>query len=210
MSYILRYPERILELTRQHLVITAVALAVALLIAFPLGVLVARRRGLDTPVLGAAGLIYTIPSLALLAFLIQPFGLGARPILVALVLYVQFILIRNIVVGLRGVDPVVLEAARGMGLSRGQVFRQVELPLALPVILAGVRLATVTILGLATIGAWVAAGGLGVLFNEGIAQDNPAKIQAGAIVIGALAIGLNQLLLWVEGRASGWRAAKAV
>lgn len=208
MSYILSYPDRVAELLRQHLLIGTAALVLSLLIAFPIGVFVARRRSLDVPVLGAAGIIYTIPSLALLAFLIQPLGLGARPVLVALVLYVQFVLIRNIVVGLRGVDPVVIEAARGMGMSQSQIFWQVELPLALPVILAGVRLAVVTILALTTIGAWVAAGGLGVLFNEGIAQDNPVKIQAGAIAIGALAIGLNQALVWFEHRASRWREAK--
>ncbi|MFN8496627.1 MAG: ABC transporter permease [Anaerolineae bacterium] len=205
MTYLTRYPDRVLELLRQHLVITAVALGIAMLLAFPLGILVARRRSLDVPVIGALGVIYTIPSLALLAFLIQPFGLGLRPLLFALVIYVQFVLVRNIVVGLRGVDPAILEAARGMGLSSMQSLWQVELPLAAPIILAGVRLATVSIVGLATIGAWIAAGGLGVLFNEGISQDNPDKIQAGVLVIGVLAVALNQSLLWLERRAGRWR-----
>jgi osmoprotectant transport system permease protein len=207
MDYLLRYPDRVLELLRQHLVITAIALTISLVIAFPLGILVARYRRLDVPVLGLLGIIYTIPSLALLAFLIQPIGLGLRSLLVALVLYVQFVLVRNIVVGLRGVAPATVEAARGMGLTNAQILWQVELPLALPIILAGVRLATITILGLATIGAWIAAGGLGVLFNEGIAQDNPAKIQTGALVIALLAIFLNQLFLWLERRSARWRTA---
>ena len=206
MNYLLRYPDRVLELTRQHLVITALALGIALVIAFPLGILVARRRGLDTPVLSALGIIYTIPSLALFAFLIPPFGLGLVPAVIALVAYVQFILVRNIVVGLRGVDGAIVEAARGMGLSQAQTLWQVELPLALPIILAGVRLATITLLGLATIAAWIAAGGLGVLFFEGIAQDNPQKIIAGAIVIAVLALTLNRLLLWIERRAARWRS----
>lgn len=205
MSYLLRYPDRVLELTRQHLVITALALTIALVIAIPLGIILARRRGLDTPILGALGVIYTIPSLALFAFLVPPFGLGLLPATLALVAYVQFILVRNIVVGLRGVDSAIIEAARGMGLSQAQILWQVELPLALPIILAGVRLATITLLGLATVAAWIAAGGLGVLFFEGIAQDNPQKIIAGAIVIATLALTLNRLLLWIEWRVARWR-----
>ncbi len=205
MSYLLNNPQRVLDLLRQHLVITGLALALALVIAFPLGILVARQRRLDGPVLGALGLIYTIPSLALLALLIPPLGLGLRNLVAALVLYVQFILVRNIVVGLRGVDPAIIEAARGMGLNPAQILWQVELPLAFPIILAGVRLATVTILAIATIGAWIAAGGLGVLFHEGLNTDNPVKIVAGAIVSGLLAIVFNQVFLWLEHYAARWR-----
>jgi osmoprotectant transport system permease protein len=207
VDYLFRYPDRVLDLLRQHLIITVLALAISLIIAFPLGILVARHRRLDVPILGLLGIIYTIPSLALLAFLFQPIGLGLRSLLVALVLYVQFVLVRNMVVGLRGVNPAIVEAARGMGLTSLQILWQVEFPLALPIILAGIRLATITIIALATIGAWIAAGGLGVLFNEGIAQDNPAKIQTGALVVAILAISLNQFLLWLERRSARWRHA---
>ena len=137
--------------------------------------------------MGVLGVIYTIPSLALLAFLIPVFGLGRQPAIVVLAAYAQLSLVRNISAALRGVDPAVMESARGSGMSPSQVFRSVQLPLALPVLIAGLRIAAVTTISLATLTAWIAAGGLGSLLFDGISRDNPSMILAGAIAIAALA-----------------------
>lgn len=204
MEELLRYlgrpstPGEILTLTRQHLVLTLTALAIALALALPLGVLVARwRRGGDA-ILGLLGILYTIPSLALLVLLIPFLGLGARPTITALVVYAQLVLVRNIAVGLRGVDPGVREAARGMGLSPWQQLVQVELPIALPVIIAGIRVATLAIIAIATVAALVNAGGLGRLLFDGVTQSNRAKIYVGAFCVSLLAILCDQLLRLAE------------
>jgi osmoprotectant transport system permease protein len=147
------------------------------------------------------GAIYTIPSIALIILLIPLFGLNARAVIVALVLYAQVILVRNVAAGLREVDPAIREAARGMGMNAWQSLWQVELPLALPVILAGLRIATIVSIAIATIGAKFGAGGLGTLLFAGIAQAGRIdKIWAGTLVVSALALALNGALLAVERR----------
>jgi osmoprotectant transport system permease protein len=153
-------------------------------------------------VLGALGVIYTIPSLSLFVLLIPLFGLGAVPAVIALVAYAQLVLVRNVVVGLTGIDPAVVEAARGMGMSGWQRFAQVELPLTLPLLLAGARVATLSIIGIGTIAAFINAGGLGQLLFEGVATGNRDKIVAGALAVSALAIGANALLRLLERRAA--------
>lgn len=206
MTYLLDHRDRVLTLFVQHVELAGAALGIALLIALPLGILISRYRRLYTPVLGVLGTIYTIPSLALLAVLVPYLGIGRAPALVALIAYAQLILVRNIVTGLRGVDAGVIEAARGMGMSGAQRLWRVELPLALPVIIAGIRIATVAIIGIATVAAYVDAGGLGTLLFEGVSQNYSAPIVAGAIAIGALAIAadlLLRLLEWVSGRMAG-------
>lgn len=200
-----------LDLFIQHLQLSGTALGVALLIALPLGTLISRYAALYGPVIGLCGVIYTIPSLALLALLVTYIGIGTLPALIALVAYAQFILIRNIVTGLRGVDPAVIEAAYGMGMSPLQVLWRVELPLALPVIVAGVRIATVAIIGIGTIAAFVDAGGLGTILYEGVEQNYNAEIVTGALASALLAL-LADLLLrlieWAAGRrATGPRPA---
>lgn len=199
--WLFEHPDVVLELLGEHLRLAGTALAVALLIALPLGVLVARRRALDLPVLGTLGIIYTIPSLALFVLLFPWLGLGFDNALVALVAYAQIILVRAVVTGLRGVDPTVREAARGMGMAPWQVLWRVELPLAAPVILAGARVATVSVLAIATIAAYIDAGGLGELLFTGVATNHHGKIFAGTVAVAGLSLVANGLLQRWEKRA---------
>ena len=142
------------------------------------------------------GAVYTIPSLALLALLIPSLGLGRDPALVALAAYAQLALVRNFSAGLRGVDPQILEAASGVGMSGRQAFLTVRLPLALPVLISGLRIATVSTISLATVTAWINAGGLGTLLFDGISRDNPSMILAGTVAITALALSADLLFQW--------------
>lgn len=158
----------------------------------------ARYKRLATPVLGILGMLYTIPSIALMIFLLPFFGLNRRSVIVALVIYTQIILVRNVVAGLRAIDPAILEAARGMGMNGWQRLWQVQMPLALAVILAGERIAAVVATAIATIGAKFNGGGLGVLLFDGIAQNRYDKILAGSIVVALLALALNRGLLALE------------
>jgi len=198
MDYLLNNPAIVWELLLQHLRIMASALAIALAVALPLGILISRYPRLATPVIGALGILYTIPSLALIILLIPVFGLDADAVIVALVLYTQVILVRNIVAGLAAIDPAIVEAARGMGMNGWQTWWRVQFPLALPIILAGVRIAAVVAIGIATIGALFAAGGLGRLLFDGVAQDRYDKIWAGSIAVGLLALLVNLGLLALE------------
>jgi osmoprotectant transport system permease protein len=207
LSYILRNPDRVWEAALEHLLLTAVALVIALAVALPLGVYLARRPRLYGPTIAGLSILYTIPSISLLALLIPLVGLGFWPTILALVVYCQAILVRNVVVGIRGVDPAVTESARGMGLSPRQVLWRVELPLALPVILAGVRIAAISTISIATVAAFFDAGGLGALIREGISQDYGAKIMAGVIAVSAIAIGIEQVLRALERRSQRYRTA---
>jgi len=205
MAYLLSYPLDVLRLLGVHVLLTLGALLIAALIALPLGWLLHQRRRLAAPVLGALGIIYTIPSIALIIFMIPLFGLNARSVLAALILYCQVILVRNTLAGLDGVSPAVLEAARGMGMSPAQIAFRVQFPLALPVILAGARIAAVTSVAIATIGAKFGAGGLGVLLFDGITQNRSDKIVLGSVLVGLLALALNRGLLFLERRLSSYR-----
>lgn len=206
MSYIFDHPDEVLSRFVQHLQMLGISLGIALLIAIPLGLVIARVPALATPVLGVLSVIYTIPSLALLALLVPIVGIGTTPAIIALVAYAQLILVRNVVTGLRGVDRAAVEAAYGMGMSPRQVLIRVELPLALPVIIAGIRIATVAIIGIASIAAFVAAGGLGALLFDGVNQNKNDLIRAGAFATAVLALVADMLLRLVEwgaGRAAG-------
>lgn len=206
LDYLFRRWDRVWALTLDHLTLAGTAILVALVIAIPLGILAARLPRVSTPLLAFLGALYTIPSLAFLALLIPTLGIGRRPAVVVLAVYAQIFLVRNIVAGLRGVDAATLEAARGLGMTRLQEFWRVRWPLALPVMIAGLRTATVTTISLATIAAWIGAGGLGTLLFEGIARDDPNRILAGAIAITALAILTDALLRFIESRTAIRRA----
>jgi osmoprotectant transport system permease protein len=184
----------------QHLRMTLIALAIALLIALPVGILITRVKRLERPVMGVLGILYTIPSLALLVLLIPVVGLGLTNAVIVLVIYAQVILVRNIVVGLNGVEPAVVEAARGMGMNGWQRLLRVELPLALPIILAGIRIATVTIIGIGAVAALINAGGIGRILFDGVSQNNEQKIIAGSIAAASLAGLANVLLRFAERR----------
>ena len=198
MSYLVGHLDRIGVLLGEHVVIVALSLGAALVIALPLGIVAARNARAGGAILAVTGAVYTIPSLALLALLVAALGLGRLTAVVALVAYAQMILIRGTVAGLRGVDPALIDAARGLGLTPRQPLLRVEFPAALPVVLGGVRVATVSLVALATVAAWINAGGLGVLLFEGIGTNNPQKIFAGALAAAALAIAADLALRAAE------------
>jgi osmoprotectant transport system permease protein len=174
----------------------------ALLFAVPLavavGMLVFRRPRLSAAGLGVAGVLFTVPSLALFGLLVAPLGLGTRPAVVALALYSVLPVLRNTVVGLSGVPDEVTEAARGMGMTDRQVLGRVRLPLALPVIVAGVRVAAVTAVGIATIATLVAGGGLGDSVFAGLRADNRTQILAATVAIGTLALAFDGAFTVIE------------
>ncbi len=199
MNYLIDHPGRVLELTLQHLQIVVIAVVVAMVLGIPLGILVTRQRWLEGPIISAAGVLYTVPSLALFALLIPFTHIGTLPAIIALILYSLLAIIRNTVVGIDSVLPATLDAARGMGMTANQRLRLVELPLGIPVILAGIRLATVTAIGIATIGAFIGAGGLGLLIFEGIRVADPNRIIAGALVTSLIALAAD----WGLGRLEG-------
>jgi osmoprotectant transport system permease protein len=202
IRYLFANSALVAQLFGEHLRMTLVALAISLVIALPLGWLLARVKWLQGPVLGVLGVIYTIPSLSLFVLLIPLFGLGLLPAIIALVAYAQLVLVRNVFVGLTGIDPAINEAARGMGMNVWQQFAQVEFPLALPLILAGTRLATLAIVGIGTIAAFINAGGLGTLLFQGVATGNRPKIVAGTLAVAILAFAINALLRSLERRSA--------
>lgn len=198
MSFLLAHPQLVAARAGEHAALVLAALAIALAIALPLGVLVVRRPRAGALVLGALNAVYTVPSLALLAILVALFGLGSPTALVALVAYAQMILVRNIAEGLRGVPAPALDAADGLGFTARQRLLRIELPLALPAIFGGIRIATVALIGLATIAAWIDAGGLGSIIFEGLHQDDAAKIVSGSLAAVALALAADGLLRLAE------------
>jgi osmoprotectant transport system permease protein len=194
---------QILMLTTEHIYLVGAAMALALLIGVPLGILLTRWPPARKPVLGISNIMQTIPSLALFGFLLPVPWLGARAdrlAVTALTLYALLPIIRNTYTGIAGVDPAVRETARGMGMTDRQILFQVELPLALSVILAGVRVATVICVGIATIAAAIGAGGLGEFIFRGVAMVNNDLILAGAVPAALLAISADVVLGLVERR----------
>jgi osmoprotectant transport system permease protein len=198
---------QILDLTAEHLRIVGVSIFLATLVGIPLGIFISRRPFLDKPVLGIANIIQTMPSLALFGFLLPVPWIGARAdrlAVIALALYALLPLIRNTYTGIKSVDRSIVEAARGMGMTDRQLLWQVELPLSLSVIIAGIRVATVISVGLATIAAAIGAGGLGELIFRGLSMVNNEVILAGAIPAALLALtadfSLGRLEKWLAPR----------
>lgn len=188
----------ILEQTGEHIALTFIALAIAVAIGLPLSIYLTRNRKLAGPVLGAVGVIQTIPSIALLGFMLPLLGIGAVPAIVALFLYALLPIVRNTYAGIDEVDESVVEAARGMGMTAGQILRKVELPLAVPVIFAGIRTATVINVGVATLCALIGAGGLGEYIFRGISLNNMEMILAGAFPAAVLALFFDYILGFIE------------
>jgi osmoprotectant transport system permease protein len=191
----------IADLTLEHLWMVGISTLLALAIGIPLGILISRRPILRKPVIAVANIIQTIPSLALFGFLLPAPWIGSRATrlaILALMLYALLPLIRNTYAGITGVDRAVIQAARGMGLTEWQLLFKVELPLAASVILAGVRVAIVISIGLATIAAAIGAGGLGELIFRGLAMVNNSVILAGAIPAALMALAADTLLGWLE------------
>ena len=195
----------ILQLTGEHLLLVGTAMLVAVLIGVPVGILLTRHPRVRQWALGVANVMQTIPSLALFGFLIPvPFigGIGQRTVIVSLVLYALLPILRNTFVGIASVDPAVCESAIAMGMTDGQLLRMVQLPLAARTILAGIRVATVTTIGTATIAAAIGGGGLGVFIFRGVASVDTAQILAGAIPSAVLALLADWGLGWVEQKLS--------
>jgi osmoprotectant transport system permease protein len=196
--------------TLEHLQLTALAVVIGFLISFPIAVYAQRHRRLYPPVTWLAGFLYTIPSLALFAFLVPFTGLSVTTAEIGLVSYTLLIIIRNTVAGLDGVPDDVKEAARGMGLTARQVLWRVELPLAVPVIIAGLRIALVTTIGLVTVTSLIGQGGLGYFILQGLQRFYATTIIVGALLSMALAIAADRLLILLERRITPWarRAAR--
>jgi osmoprotectant transport system permease protein len=195
----------IIRLTTEHLALVGSAMLFAILIGVPLGILLTRRPGARRWLLGFSSIVQTIPSLALFGFLIPiPLigGIGKRTVIVALVLYALLPILRNTFVGIMSVDAAVCDSAVAMGMTGGQLLRQVQLPLAARTILAGIRVATVTTIGTATIAAAIGGGGLGVFIFRGVASVDTAQILAGAIPSAAIALLADGGLGWIERKLS--------
>ena len=205
--FLVKYGSEILQETSTHLLLVGVSIGIATLVGIPLGILITRKTNLRQPILGIANILQTIPSLALFGFLISvPIigGIGAKTAIIALTLYSFLPIIRNTYTGITSVDPAIREAGRGMGMTDKQLLLQVEIPLALGVILAGVRVATVIAIGVATIAAAIGAGGLGVFVFRGIAMVNNDLILAGAVPAALLAILADWAIALVEQRLTRW------
>ncbi len=201
--FLIKYAPEILQHTLEHLFLVSIAIGIAILIGIPLGILITRITSLRQPILIIANILQTIPSLALFGLLIPvPFigGIGATPAIVALTLYSFLPIIRNTYTGITNVDPAIREAGRGMGMTDTQLLLQVEIPLAMQVILAGVRVATVIAIGIATIAAAIGAGGLGELIFRGISVVNNDLILAGAIPAAVIALIADFAIGWLEGK----------
>lgn len=211
-NYDLSDPTSIPNLALQHLYLVGLTMFISLIIAIPVGILVARNRWLYTPVITFTGVLYSIPGIALLAILITvpALGLSIATIIIPLVAYTQLVLIRNTAAAINGVDPLLLEVGKAMGMNRWQLLRKVTLPLALPVIIAGVRIATVTTVGTASLASLVDEGGLGDLIFKNLTSGDEQAIIAGAILMSLFAIVADLILLGVQMLLSRGRSATAV
>jgi osmoprotectant transport system permease protein len=210
-SWVEENRDDIQQATIEHLQLVGAALGVAIAISIPIAILVRRRRIPFIAVNTISGALYTIPSLAMFAFLLSFVGIGFEPAVIALAVYCLQLIIRNTVVGLQGVSVPVQEAARGMGLTGRQTLTRVELPLALPAIFAGIRLAAVSTVGIATIAVYIGAGGLGVLIvNDGIQRGLfVTPIFIGALIATVMAIVIDLALIGLERLLTPWQRARA-
>ena len=208
-SYVENNVDKLISAGEQHVALTLCAMALSIAIAVPLAVIVRTWRPLETPALVFTGVLYTIPSLAMITALWPVFGLSALTVIVALALYALLIILRNTLVGLEGVSPTAVDSAQGMGMSRRGILWKVEVPLALPTILAGIRLATVSTVGLVTIGALVGFGGYGTLILNGFINNfYHAEIMTATILTVLLALIFDGLLQLLERWVTPWAHTK--
>jgi osmoprotectant transport system permease protein len=207
-SYVTGSSHRILDALRQHVVLTAIAVLVGLLISLPLGLVAWRFRRLTTPILGLAGVLYTIPALALFALLVPITGLSRTTAEIGLVSYTLLILVRNLVAGLEAVPPEIREAARGMGMTPLRQLARIDLPLAIPAIVAGIRIATVTTIGLVTVTALIGQNSLGQLIYGGLTNFDRTPVTVGAVLSVALAVVADVTLLGLQRVATPWARSR--
>ncbi|MEO7761125.1 MAG: ABC transporter permease [Casimicrobiaceae bacterium] len=200
MTWLMRNWDQVLLALGEHIVISLSALVISFVVAFAVGLWAARREVVFQSALAVSGFLYTIPTLAFLALLIPVVGLGKTNAIIVMVCFSLLILIRNIAMGIRGAPVEVVDAAKGMGMSGNQVLWKVEIPLAWPVIVAGLRIAAVTVISVSVVAAYIGAGGLGTLIFNGIANDHAPKIWAGALTACALAVAVDLSLAALERR----------
>jgi len=198
IDYLIQYPDYIIVPFLEHIKITVITIAISSLIAGLVSILIMRSKILSNLVVGVFSAIYAVPSLALFAMLIPFLGLGERTAIFVLIIYNQYILVKNIIAGFQSINPAIIEAANGMGMSELQSFFKIRLPLASPIILAGMKVAVVSTIGIATIAATINAGGLGTLLFDGLRTQNMVKIAWGTLLSSFLAVGANYLLSLLE------------
>ncbi|MFG2290606.1 ABC transporter permease [Streptomyces sp. NPDC048595] len=208
-EYLRTRSQELTDATVQHIGITAVSVAIGLLIAFPLALLARHRRGAAGPVLGLTTVLYTVPSLAMFALLTPVFGVSAAVVVTGLVLYSLTILVRNILAGLQAVPTEVREAARGMGYGPARLLFEVELPLALPAVVAGLRIATVSTVAMTTVGSVVGYGGLGNLIASGMEGFFKAEVLTASVLCVLLALAADVLLMGLQRLLTPWTRAQA-
>ena len=198
INFVIDRKDEILTRFMEHIQLTIFAIVIAIAIAIPLGILIVRYRKLSTPVIGFANVVQSVPSLALLGFLIPILGIGSKPAIIMVVMYSLLPIVKNTYTGLTNINPALIEAADGMGLTNTQVLLKVRFPLAMPIIMSGIRISSVTAVGLMTIAAFIGAGGLGYLVFSGVQTVNNNMILAGAIPACVLAIFLDFIIGKVE------------
>jgi osmoprotectant transport system permease protein len=209
-NYDLSDPGSIPNLLLKHMAIVGISMLISIIIALPLGILVSRYKIFKAPVVTTASILYTLPALALMGFLVLVTGLNAPTIIIPLVLYAQLVLIRNTAAGVSAVDPLLLEVGRAMGMNRWQLLWRVTLPLALPVIVAGIRVTMVTTIGIASLGTLVGVSCLGDLIFIGLDNLQNNQVLAGAILVSLLAVVADLLLLGIQVALNRGRGAVAV
>ncbi|MGA2548061.1 MAG: ABC transporter permease [Rectinemataceae bacterium] len=209
-NYRLSDPNSIPNLFLQHLNIVGIAMLISIIIAIPMGLLISRYRRFYLPIITFAGMLYSVPGIAFVAVLITITGLTLKTILIPLIAYNQLALIRNTVAGINGIDPALIQVGHAMGMNRRQLLRRVIFPLALPVIVAGIRIATVTTIGIASLAGFIGQGGLGALIFINITVRDYDAILAGAILLAVFAIGADILLLFIQTTLNRGRSALTV
>ncbi|MGM0561950.1 MAG: ABC transporter permease [Pseudomonadota bacterium] len=207
IEFIISNWDLLIERTVEHTVLVAIAVGMAIVTGVPIGIAITQNRRVADTVLYIASVIMTIPSIALFGIMIpllSPFGhgIGYVPAIIAVMLYSQLPIIRNTYTAINNVDPALREAARGMGMTGVQRLRRVEIPIAVPVIITGVRIAVVMNIGIMAIAAYIGAGGLGTFISRGISQTDPRQLITGALAVSILAIIADFALLWLNKRLS--------
>lgn len=196
-TFILRWPT-ILEAMQEHLYLSFISILFGILISVPLGIFISRLKKIAEFVIGVTAVFQTIPSLALFGFLLPVLGIGSKPAIIALMVYALLPILRNTYTGIVGVDDALIQAGKGMGMTSAQILWKIELPLALPVIMAGIRTATVLTIGVATLATFIGAGGLGDIIYRGLSTLNNELVLAGAVPAALLAIFFDSILKVIE------------
>lgn len=200
ISYTTRHYDKLIQAVLEHFEIVGITLLISIALAFVISMLVMEHKRITTWIMRVSSMIYAIPSLALFALLLLVTGLGMQTAILVLVIYNQFILVQSFTDGFTAVEPGVLEAATGMGMTKGQIFQKIRLPLALDTMIAGIHIAIISTIGIATIASTVGAGGLGTILFEGMRTQNVVKIVWGTVLSVAMVLGVNGILKLVEKR----------